>query len=139
MIDQLSVMLANDKGRLTALTRMLGDRGVQMHALTVADTNEFGIVRIICDKPEAAKVLLDEAGFQAAVTRVCAVKVPNVPGGTAQVFEAIDAAGANVEYAYCFASAEDGAVLAIKASEDVTAMLSEAGFTVLHPQDLYEG
>lgn len=139
MIDQLSVMLANDKGRLTALTKLLGDSGIQMHALTVADTNEFGIVRIICDKPDAAKALLDEAGFQAAVTRVCAVRVPNVPGGTAQVFAAIDAAGSNVEYAYCFASVEDGAVLAIKASEDVAAMLSEAGFTVLRPEDLYEG
>lgn len=138
MIDQLSVMLANDKGRLTALTRLLGDNGVQMHALTVADTNEFGIVRIICDKPASAKSLLDEGGFQAAITRVCAVQVPNVPGGTAQVFEAIDNAGANVEYAYCFASA-DGAVLAIKASEDVASMLDAAGFGILHPEDLYEG
>lgn len=137
MIDQLSVMLTNDRGRLTSLTRLLGENAIQMHALTVADTNEYGIVRIICDSPEKAKELLDKNGFQASLTRVCAVQVPNVPGGAAQVFEAVDHAGANVEYAYCFATA-NGAVLAIKSDEDMALVLDDARFTILYPKDLYK-
>lgn len=138
MIDQLTVMLTNEKGRLAALVKLLGDGDVQMHALSVADTGEFGIVRIICDSPAQAKELLDKNGFQAAIAKVCAVEVPNVPGAAAKVFDVIDKQDVSVEYAYCFATANEGAVLAIKSDADLASILGEAGFKVLHSKDLYK-
>ena len=137
MVDQLTVLLSNKKGRLTALTDLLGSNAIQMHALTVADTGEFGIVRIICDSPEKAKELLDENGFQAQLSKVCAIEVPNEPGGAAKVFEAIDRDGMNVEYAYCFATGS-GAVLALKSNDDLTPVFEGSDIRMLEPKDLYE-
>ena len=139
MIDQLTVFLGNKKGRLTALCRTLGDAGIQMHALTLADTSDYGIVRIICDNPQGAIDALTEAHFSASLAKVVAVEVPHVPGGLANVFAAIDDAGANIEYSYCFIGANDVATVAIKAPEYVMGALEEAGFKVLHPGDLYAG
>lgn len=137
MIDQLTVFLGNKKGRLTALCRALGDAGIQMHALTLADTSDYGIVRIICDNPQGAIQALTEARFSASLAKVVAVEVPHVPGGLADVFAAIDDADVNIEYSYCFIGANDVATVAIKAPESVMGTLEKAGFKVLHPGDLY--
>lgn len=139
MIDQLTVFLGNQKGRLTALCDAMGKSGIQMYALTVADTSDYGIVRIICDKPEAAKEALAKEGFQAAIARVLAVQVPDVPGGCAQVFDVLDKADVNVEYAYCFTSSVGAATLALKADGDVRERLEQSGFRILYPKDIYTG
>lgn len=73
-----------------------------MRALMIADTAEFGVVRIICDRPEMAKQALESAGFSVSVTEVIAAAIPDRPGGLADVLEVLDAEGLNVEYAYCF-------------------------------------
>lgn len=137
MIDQLTVFLGNKKGRLTALCETLGNADVQMHALAVADTSDYGIVRIICDKPEAAVQALTGAGFTASLARVVAVQVPDVPGGAAQVFDALEKADASVEYAYCFTSSVGAATLALKTDSDVVGLLEGAGFHLLYPKDIY--
>lgn len=137
MIDQLTVFLGNKKGRLTALCETLGSAEVQMHALAVADTSDYGIVRIICDKPEAAVQALTDAGFTASLARVVAVQVPDVPGGAAQVFDALEKADASVEYAYCFTSSVGAATLALKTDSDVVGLLEGAGFHLLYPKDIY--
>lgn len=138
MIDQLTVFLENSKGRLTALARAMGDANIQMHALALADTSDYGIVRIICDDPQAAAAALTEAGFTATITKVVAVEVPNVPGGLADVLDALDAADVNIEYSYCFVDAEGGATVAFKTDETAVEALEQAGFKVLHPSDLYK-
>ena len=137
MIDQLTVFLGNKKGRLTALCETLGNTDVQMHALAVADTSDYGIVRIICDKPEAAVQALTDSGFTASLARVVAVQVPDVPGGAAQVFDALEKADASVEYAYCFTSSVGAATLALKTDSDVVGLLEGAGFHLLYPKDIY--
>ncbi len=137
MIDQLTVFLGNQKGRLTALCDAMGRADIQMYALTVADTSDYGIVRIICDKPDAAKETLAKEGFQAAIARVVAVQVPDVPGGCAQVFDVLDQADVNVEYAYCFTSSVGAATLALKTDADVRERLEQSGFRILHPEDIY--
>lgn len=137
MIDQLTVFLGNEEGRLTAMCRTLGDAGIQMHALVLADTTDYGIVRIICDNPKAATKALSEARFTASLAKVVAVEVPHVPGGLAGVFGALDEAKVNIEYSYCFTSANGFATLAIKAPESVMSALEAAGYKVLHPSDLY--
>ena len=138
MIDQLTVFLGNENGRLTALCKTLGDAQIQMHALTIADTSDYGIVRIICDDPESAKKVLADAGFTASLAKVLAIQVPDVPGGASNVFSVIDAAGASIEYAYCFTASVGTATLAVKVSGDVKKTLEDAGFTLLYPQDIYK-
>ncbi|MCL1846424.1 MAG: amino acid-binding protein [Coriobacteriia bacterium] len=139
MIDQITVFLENDKGRLAALCRTLGDAGISMHALTVADTASFGVARIIADTPREAYAVLNEKGFRASLTKVFAVEVSDDAGGLAALLEALDAAGINVEYAYCFASGAGHAVdiLRVDAHEEAEAVIIAAGFRVMEPRELY--
>ncbi|MBE0416244.1 MAG: ACT domain-containing protein [Coriobacteriia bacterium] len=140
MIEQLSVFLENQPGRLAHLCRTLGDAGVNMRALMVADTQEFGVVRIICDRPLTGKVVLEEAGFGVSVAGVFGVEVPDKPGGLADVLEALGTEGINVEYAYCFVEpGMTGAVDVLKVDDDrAREVLESAGYRVLRPSDLYE-
>lgn len=136
MIEQLTVFLENTEGRLTALCRSVGEAGVNMYALVVADTTDYGIVRIICDKPAQAADALNAAGFRATIAKVIGVEVPNVPGGLAKVFGALDAASANIEYSYCFANAAGEATVALKAAPAAADALVAAGYTVVDQKDL---
>jgi hypothetical protein len=139
MIDQVSVFLENKAGRLAELCRTLGDAAIDMHALMVADTEEFGVVRIICDTPRNAVALLDEQGFSASVTPVLAVEIPDRAGGLADVLEALEAEGLGVEYAYCFVEPSGAAavdILKVDAPGSESA-LSRAGFRSLSPAELY--
>lgn len=140
MVQQLTVFLENTPGRLAHMTRTLGDAGVNMRALMVADTAEFGVVRAICDRPIAAKAALEAAGFGVSVTDVLAVEVPDRPGGLADVLEAIEAAGTNVEYAYCFVEPGGRSAVDVLRVEDIAAAtraLAEAGVRVLTPAEVY--
>ena len=135
MIDQLAVFIENKAGRLTALCKTLGDAGINMNALSVADTADYGVARIICSDPVKAAELLRDAGFRATTTKVVAVEVPDTPGALAGVFAALEERGINVEYSYCFAN-NGKAVDAHKAPEEAIAALSAAGYSVLHQADL---
>jgi len=139
MIEQVSVFLENSAGRLAELTRALGDADVDMRALMVADTEEFGVVRIIADSPHRAKEALDEQGFSVTLTPVIAVEVPQRPGGLADVLEALGSAGVNVEYAYCFVEPSGEAAVDVLKVDDSVAedALRSAGFRVLDAADVY--
>ncbi len=139
MIEQVSVFLENTSGRLADLTRVLGDAGINMHALMVADTSEFGVVRIICDSPRRAKEVLDEAGFGASIAHVLAVEVPDRPGGLADLLEALGAEGINVEYAYCFVRPQGASAVDVFRVDDQRAqdVLVRSGFRVLEAEELY--
>ena len=137
MIDQLTVFLPNKPGTLAGMARVLGEANIQMHALMVADTADFGIVRIICDTPKAAKRALDDAGYRAATTQVVAVEVDNVPGGLAKVLGKFSNVRLNVEYAYC-ASIGDRTIDVLKVTgEPLGAKLVQAGLHDLDPEDVY--
>jgi hypothetical protein len=139
MIDQITVFLENDRGRLAALCRALGDATISMHALTVADTAQYGVARIIADTPAKAYEVLNAKGFRASLTKVFAIEVPDHAGGLATLLEALDTAGINVEYAYCFA-AEGGKavdVLRVDSHEEAEKVITAAGFRVMAPQELY--
>lgn len=138
MIDQLTVFIQNTEGRLASLCRTLGNADIQMHSLVLADTTDYGIARIICDDPKGALDAITDAGYTANLTKVVAVEVPDVPGGLADMLEALDAAKINIEYSYCFAHAKLGAVVAFKADEAAISALEKAGYTVLHSGDLYK-
>lgn len=140
MVSQLTVFLENEKGRLAAACRVLGDAGINMHALNLADTADFGVARMLCDKPEAAALALREAGYRATVTPVLAVHVPHAQGGLASLLEFFDSLDVNIEYGYCFATGADEAVdvLKVGAVEGIEDKLLDAGYKPVKPEELYE-
>jgi len=139
MIDQITVFLENEKGRLAALCRSLGDAGISMRALTIADTSSFGIVRILADAPKVALEVLTSKGFRASLTRVFAVEVPDRAGGLAELLEALDAADINVEYAYCFVIEGGCAIDILKTDKPDVAesVIRATGYRIVESSELY--
>ncbi|MDR1599205.1 MAG: amino acid-binding protein [Oscillospiraceae bacterium] len=102
-IKQVSVFIENSPGALALATRLLGDKGFDLLALTLADTSQFGILRCLVARPDEAVKALAEAGFTARTTDMLAALVPDRPGGLAVVLDALAAKGIGVEYCYSFA------------------------------------
>ena len=141
MIDQITVFLENSEGRLAALCRTLADADISMSALTIADTTDYGVVRIICDKPEQAIQVLNEADYRAVATKVSAIQVPNRPGGLAELLETLDSIKLNIEYGYCFSVNGEEAVDVLKIRgaaqvADAVKVIEAAGFKLLSQEDL---
>ena len=101
-VRQISVFLENKIGRLAEITEILGDKKINIRALSIADTAEFGILRMIVDTPQKAYQALEERGFTVSRTEVVVVEVKDKPGGLAQVMAILGKAGINVEYLYAF-------------------------------------
>ena len=141
MVEQLSVFLANEHGRLAKMCRLLGDANLNMHALVVADTADYGIARVICDRPHAAAGVLERDGFAVSVTRVIAAEIPDRPGGLAGILESLDAAGINVEYLYCFLKPDSSTavdILRVEDAEHAAEVLTGAGVGLLRASQIYE-
>ena len=141
MIDQITVFLENDKGRLAALCRCVGNANVNMAALSIADTTEYGLARIICSDSARARAALEEAGYRVIVTKVIAIAVPHRPGGLADLLDELDRLDVNIEYGYCFSHQDDAAVMAIKIADPARAAeaawtLEAAGYRVFEQADL---
>jgi hypothetical protein len=101
-IRQVSVFLENKVGRVMEITEVLGENTINLRALSLADTSDFGILRMIVDKVDQAIDALKGRGFIVKETEVVAVEVPDKPGGLAQVLEILCIANINVEYMYAF-------------------------------------
>ncbi|MFQ9742022.1 MAG: amino acid-binding protein [Slackia sp.] len=137
MIEQLPFSRERE-GTPSTLCRDLANADVTMHDLFVADTSDFGIVRIFCDTPRRAARVLEEAGYRARVVEVLAVRVPNVAGGLASLLETIDECGSNVEYGYCFSRGEETAIDVLKVADaSIEATLSEKGFDIVKAEEVY--
>ncbi|MEA1960632.1 MAG: ACT domain-containing protein [Bacillota bacterium] len=119
MAKQISVFLENKTGRLAHVTRTLGESGINIRALSIADTSDFGILRIIVNDPVRAFAILKEAGFTVSETDVIAVKVPDSPGGLAAVLNQTSEAHLNIEYLYAFLGTSQNDALVIFKVEDV--------------------
>jgi hypothetical protein len=101
-LHQLSVFSENKPGHVIAPCRLLAREGIDIRALSLADTQRFGILRMIVSDFERARTLLEDAGSVVKVTEVLAVEVPDRPGGLAEVLEAFEGTGINIEYMYAF-------------------------------------
>lgn len=101
-VEQISIFIENKSGRLAEVTQALGDHGINIRALSLADTSDFGILRLIVDKTDLAKTTLKEHGFTVSKTTVVAVEVPDHPAGLAGILKILDTAEVNVEYMYAF-------------------------------------
>mgnify|MGYP000870753336 CR=1 FL=1 len=117
-VNQVSIFLENSKGRLAEVTRILAKEGIDLRALSLADTSDFGVLRIIVADPDRCLGVLKENGFVARTTEVVAVEVEDRPGGMSRVLDVLDEAGLNVEYMYAFvAKAGQNAVVICKIDE----------------------
>ena len=138
-IKQISVFLENKKGRLYEALKVLQEGGINIRALSIADTSEFGILRMIVDKPEEAKKALEEKGFTAKLTNVVAVGVKDEPGGLAAVLAYLYEADLNVEYVYAFVKkAGEEAIVVMRTSnlEKTVAVLQEKGAKIFTFEEL---
>jgi hypothetical protein len=101
-IKQISLFLENKPGHLNAICRTLANAGINIVTLSLADTQQFGIVRLIVEEWEKAKSVLEAAGYVVNVREVVAAAVPDRPGGMAEMLDIIGKAGVNIEYMYAF-------------------------------------
>ena len=106
-LKQISVFVENKPGKLQLLTDVLAKNNINMRALSLAETSEFGIVRIIVDDLEAASAILAQEGFVYTVAKVLGVAIPDEPGGLNRVLHMLSESGINVEYMYAFLGGKD--------------------------------
>ena len=138
MISQLTVFLENQRGRLASACRTIAEADINMHALFLADTTEFGIARIFCDEPMRAAAVLTDAGLRATLTDVIAVRVPNEPGGLAALMELCDREDLNIEYSYCFLEGERDAIDILKIDDErAEGLLAAGGFDIVAAEEIY--
>jgi hypothetical protein len=138
-IKQISIFLENKAGRLAHVTGVLNDAGVNILALSLADTSDFGILRLIVDRPTAADAALKQDSIVCMINEVTAVEVDNHPGGLYRILKALDGSGVNVEYMYAFAEPRSQkAALIFRFDDPVRAVgvLNTAGINVFPPLDL---
>lgn len=139
-VEQISIFIENKSGRLAEVTRVLGSQGINIRALSLADTSDFGILRLIVDKTDLAKTALKEQGFTVSKTEVVAIEVPDQPGGLAGILKVLDEAKVNVEYMYAFVERCGGNAVIIfrfdDAAEAIRVLLA-SGMRILEGERLY--
>lgn len=117
-IDQISVFVENKPGKLVEVIELLGAKGIDLRAMSIADTSDFGILRLIVDKPARALEVLREADCVTSVNKVIAVSVADTPGSLAKVLRILSDEGISVEYVYAFITHEAGRAYVIIRVED---------------------
>ena len=131
LAKQISVFVENAKGRLAQITQILADNNVNIHALSIADTTSFGILRIIVEEPEKTEKVLKDEGLTVSVTDVLSLQIDDNPGGLAAALNVLAENDIDVDYAYAFISkATNKANVVIRVEKDMEAekLLKEAGF-----------
>jgi len=104
VVRQLSVFIANESGRVSEVTGLLGEHGVNIRGFSVSDTAEYGILRLVVDRPDEALEALKAGGFTVRMDDVICIDLPDVPGGLAGVLKIVADAGVNIEYVYSLIS-----------------------------------
>jgi hypothetical protein len=118
-IQQISVFLENKTGRLADVTRLIADAKVNIRAISIADTADFGILRLIVDKPADAAEALARGGFTTRMTDVLAIEIPDQPGSLARVMEVFKETKVNIEYLYASLEKDNSTAVVIFKVEDV--------------------
>lgn len=139
-VEQISIFLENKSGRLADVAGVLAEAGINIRALSLADTTDFGILRLIVDDNEKAKQVLKDHGFTVGKTEVIAVEVLDRPGGLAQILNVMKDNGINVEYMYAFVQKSGGNAIIIfrfDELEKAISVLQNAGIRILKGEEIY--
>ncbi len=139
-VDQISIFLENKSGRLAEVTRVLGSAGINVRALSLADTSDFGILRLIVNDSARAVEVLKQNQFTVSMTQVVAVEVSDRPGGLAHILDILQKENINVEYMYAFVErSSDNAVIIFRFDDIDKAIkiLTGKGITVLEGKKVY--
>lgn len=140
-VTQISVFLQNTAGRLAGLTKTLGEAGINIRALSIADTSDYGILRLIVDHSQKALEVLKENGYAVSKTEVIAVRVPDNPGALSKILALLEETGINIEYLYAFVGRTGGdAVVVFRVEEPQRArvLLSENNIQFLNEDEINE-
>ena len=139
-VRQISIFLENRSGRLARVLKAAGRSGVNIRALSLADTSDFGILRLIVDNVDKGVQALRESGHTVSLTEVLAIEVPDHPGGLAGILDVLSAANLNVEYMYAFVSRVTEKAVVIFRFENADAAiaaLKKAKVSVLEAETVY--
>jgi hypothetical protein len=139
-VKQISVFLENKSGRLATITKVLGENGINIRALSIADTTDFGILRLIVSDPAQAGWILKGHDFTVSETEVIAVAVPDEPGGLARVLAALDSVGVNIEYMYAFVGKTHENAVVVFRVEDIDRavdLLERSAVHLLEAKEVY--
>jgi hypothetical protein len=140
-VEQISVFLENKAGRLAEVARILAEAGVNIRALSLADTSDFGILRLIVNDNDKAKEILSRQGFTVGKTDVVAVEVEDRPGGLHKILDVLFRANINVEYMYAFVQQSgDNAVIIFRFDnlDEAVKVLTANGVTVINGSTVYK-
>ena len=140
IVQQVSVFVENKKGRLAAITQTLAQNGIDISALSLAENEEYGILRLIVSNPQAAKQALNQSGVIVKITKVLAVAIEDVPGGFSGALEVLTDANIEIRYAYACVAHEPGKALMIFSVEDPAAaekLLQKTKFGTVNPGTVY--
>jgi len=140
MLKQISVFVENRRGKLAEITEILAKNDIDLRALSLSDTSEFGLLRLIASKPDKAFEVLKEAGMMVRVNEVVAVGVTDMPGAFAKASKLIADVGVNLEYLYALSSRNNNEAVIImrldQPGEGLTA-LRNGGFRIIGPDEIY--
>jgi len=141
LVKQISVFLENKEGRIARVTKALSDDSINIRALSIADTTEFGILRIIVDNPTKAEKVLRKNGFTVSITEVIAIAIEDQPGGLARALDTLHTNKISVEYLYAFISKTSNkanVILRVENCEKAIERLQKENFTVLKASEVYD-
>jgi hypothetical protein len=139
IIKQLSVFLENKSGRLTEVTEALASEKINISAFSIADTAEFGILRMIVNKPEAAEKTLKAKNITVNITEVIAVIVPHEPGGLHRMLKILSNEGISVEYMYAYGMGDKATVvIRTDSTREAIEVLQKHKMELLKASDIYE-
>ena len=136
---QISVFLENRAGQLAEITNVLSENHIDLRALSIAETSDYGVLRLIVNKPHEASAVLLEHGFVLSMTPVTIVAVPDEPGGLAKVLNILSDANIDIEYMYSVFGQEKGLaymIFRVANDEQLRAVLTEKGITIGSGKDL---
>ncbi len=139
-VKQINVFLENQSGRLSEVTEVLSKADIDIRALHIADTTDFGLLRIIVDKPNEALIVLQQAGFTVSKTSVIALAIPDMPGTLNKALTVLSENNISLEYLYAFvgrASSDAVVVIRVDNAEEALEYFHANGIKVLSPEEVY--
>lgn len=138
-INQLSIFVENKEGKLVTITDSIANAGIDIRALSVADTQDFGIFRLIVTDPQKAKEALESSGCFVSITQVVGVSIPDEPGSLAKIVNILARYNINIEYMYAFIAVsgkEASVVLRVEDNSAAEKILIENGVKLLEEKDI---